>query len=98
VSYTNAPTRAEAERDEMPTGTRRLCEYCGCTPAEADFRSCVQPGERRPGEHSFREFPLCSSCGGKGGSVQWRPGDAAPDPQTEVLCDRCEGHGVEGLV
>lgn len=96
----DAPTRAELAADEMPTGTRRLCEHCGCTTGEAEAgRQCVDPpSEEHPAGHSFRDFPLCSGCGGEGGSVQWHAGDAAPDPQTERLCDRCEGTGVEGMI
>ena len=98
-SYVEPPTRAELARDEIPSGTRRLCEYCGCTPEDGEVRSCVEPGGTgRPPCHSFKDFPLCSSCGGEGGRVRFTPGSVMPDPQTEELCSRCEGYGVEGLI
>jgi DnaJ-class molecular chaperone len=40
----------------------------------------------------------CPDCRGRGGQMFHTYGSRAPDPQTEQLCDRCEGTGVEGLV
>lgn len=70
---------------------REIAEYedhFGGPPPDDAMQAIARGALALPGRVS------CPDCGGEGGSMEYTPGSVMPDPQTERVCDTCEGAGT----